>query len=154
MSYAKQYVEQIIQTFSVFGGTENAGHQRQIWQEFLSVARIYTKVDWKLSAKLAERHHAEPRACFANARRVARTHKRLQYCEGIACGIIPTTHAWLIDPATLVVVDPTWVMLPPPLPATGDYCGIGLDRPIPRQSDFEPTWLPLIVKRLGLQEAR
>jgi len=50
----------------------------------------------------------EPKQCFDNAYRLARRWpKRYRYVEGIACGIIPMHHAWVLNAAG-EVVDPTW----------------------------------------------
>jgi len=34
--------------------------------------------------------------------------ERFIYCEGMAVGVIPTHHAWLVDRYTGVMFDPTW----------------------------------------------
>lgn len=47
------------------------------------------------------------RECFNNAYRVARYRRKLHYVEGIAIGVIPTLHAWLINEVG-EVIDPTW----------------------------------------------
>jgi hypothetical protein len=50
-----------------------------------------------------------PKACFYNARSLARGSKRLRYCEGYAMNLelpILFGHAWALDPADRVI-DPT-----------------------------------------------
>jgi hypothetical protein len=48
--------------------------------------------------------------CFENAWRVAQRTKAYHYVEGIAMGMIPTWHAWLID-RDGNAYDPTWTSL-------------------------------------------
>lgn len=45
--------------------------------------------------------------CFDNAAHLALSDENLTYCEGIAIGVIPTLHAWCVDPKGRVI-DPTW----------------------------------------------
>lgn len=62
----------------------------------------------------------EPRQCYLNAWRIA-TSGRLLYTEGFAATTVPLAiaHAWLTDPETGQVYDPTWVTGGP-----GVYFGI------------------------------
>jgi len=46
-------------------------------------------------------------ACYHNSACMVRRHKHLTYVEGIAIGIIPTAHAWCVDPEGNVI-DSTW----------------------------------------------
>lgn len=49
-----------------------------------------------------------PKACFWNALKMAQRHRRTwRYVEGLALGILPVHHAWVVD-ADGVVIDPTW----------------------------------------------
>jgi len=70
----------------------------------------------------------ENKECYANAARLAMRHdKYLIYCEGYAASIIPCLHAWCIERASGVVVDPTWkegITNEPVLHA--DYYGISM----------------------------
>jgi len=46
--------------------------------------------------------------CYRNAQQMAVLYPdQYTYCEGIACGIIPTQHGWLVD-TDGNVIDPTW----------------------------------------------
>lgn len=53
--------------------------------------------------------HCRPQACFYNARTLARRHPdRFLYCEGFACAVIVTEHAWLYDLKEQLAVEVTW----------------------------------------------
>jgi hypothetical protein len=46
--------------------------------------------------------------CFQNAWKLAKK-KKWHYVEGMAMGIIPTHHAWCLDPKNpTIAIDPTW----------------------------------------------
>jgi hypothetical protein len=47
------------------------------------------------------------KACFENATAMATMHKEYRYAEGYSFSLIPTLHAWLVDPDGNAV-DPTW----------------------------------------------
>ena len=52
--------------------------------------------------------HAYMKQCFDNAYRVARRWpSKFRYVEGMALGVIPVHHAWVINEAD-EVLDPTW----------------------------------------------
>lgn len=53
------------------------------------------------------RRRATPKQCFMNAYKLA-DRKGLVYVEGLATHIIPTEHAWCLDPASGRIIDPTW----------------------------------------------
>lgn len=58
---------------------------------------------------LPGKFHAWPQQCFDNAYRLARRWKaRFRYVEGVALGVIPIHHAWVINAAG-EVLDPTWL---------------------------------------------
>lgn len=62
--------------------------------------------EWPTTSKSFPRW-GEFKECFKNALEAAMLHD-LVYCEGYAFSVIPTLHAWCIDPKTKTVIDPTW----------------------------------------------
>jgi hypothetical protein len=66
--------------------------------------------NWPVAAKqdVPGPFHVWPKACFDNAYRLARRWpSRYRYVEGLAYGVIPTHHAWVIN-RDGEVLDPTW----------------------------------------------
>src|SRR6188768_2164837 len=64
----------------------------------------YQKLPKRYSSK---RKYGKLKQCFQNATRLMWDFPELIYCEGYAQTVIPTHHAWCIDPDGKVV-DPTW----------------------------------------------
>lgn len=52
--------------------------------------------------------HGEPQQCFQNAANLVIGNPKYRYVEGMAMGVIPTMHAWVID-AQDRVIDNTWM---------------------------------------------
>ena len=83
------------------------------------------------SQRIPSPWRGEPKACYYNARKLARQANRgrsvLRYCEGYACSNklgLPLAHAWCVDQEGRVI-DPTWDENPEG--ETGaDYFGIAL----------------------------
>lgn len=65
-----------------------------------------------------------PKMCFENCFKLASRRKNLRYVEGIAMGVIPIHHAWVVDEDNNVI-DPTWASIKDGSPAIGSaYFGV------------------------------
>jgi hypothetical protein len=87
-----------------------ARHARPENRRFLCLEELIVKeglaFNWTPLPNHIER--GEPRQCFMNAALLTRERPDLVYVEGYAVGVIPTLHAWCVDPTTMQVIDPTW----------------------------------------------
>lgn len=77
------------------------------------------------------------RMCYHNSQLLARRRKGLRYVEGVALGVIPTHHAWCVDPDGRVI-DATWASVEPSLltehgPIGTSYFGVELPMELVRE---------------------
>jgi len=81
-----------------------------VWDRMLKEGKHYTEIDVPLSLRIREQNKFKNQQCFQNAQKLAQD--GYQYVEGFAVCIIPTEHAWCVDPKHPdVIIDPTWAAL-------------------------------------------
>lgn len=149
MNHSREYVDLLIKLHRSIDGN---GTQLKIWQKFEQRAREFSRVDWTESLKIARRHRAKPKQCFANCHRISLA-QNLDYHEGFCTHLIPFEHAWLVR-ADGAVIDPTLCLSSNDPEPTVDFFGILIGRAellAPRDNPYEPTWLQSILPLIGDQ---
>jgi len=102
LSGPRQSVAEYVAMMAAFHSTRGTDQKYNYFLKLIRDGKFYGAQP--LPKKYA---YGEMKQCFANSYNLAINHDDLTYCEGIAIGIIPVHHAWVIN-AKDRVIDVTW----------------------------------------------
>jgi hypothetical protein len=95
-------------------------------EHVLKYGKEFDKVDVALSLKMRKQHGCQNNQCYCNCQLLAVYDERWIYFEGVALSQslpIPLSHAWVVDGASGILVDPTWCRKKDPITGA-DYFGV------------------------------
>jgi hypothetical protein len=123
-SNSRHYIEQLELLFVGRDGDPSTKLYSSVWKRLREQGTHYDQWDVKRSKAIRKTYGMQNRECYSNAQKLAE--EGYQYVEGVAMMLIPTEHAWVVDPKhPEIVIDPTWCLMKGT--TEPDYFGVAMD---------------------------